>query len=249
MGQRKQGNPMSPRYLLSLMLCSAPLLAFDVPYSPTPPVIDGANTESQWQQSAWRPLNFVTIGGPLDPSDFDGKYRLMWDKNYLYLQAKITDDMLYDNNPNPIDGYWSDDCLEIFVDEDASGGDHQYNHNAFAYHIGLDNQAVDLSTDKKARLYNDHVISRWQREQQPPYDIVWEVAISIYDDSFEDNKSNQPVTLDDNKKLGFMLAYCDNDASKNREHFIGSKDITPVNGDKNRGWIDASVFDQITLTK
>ena len=33
---------------------------------------------------------------------------------------------------------------EIFIDEDNSGGNHQFNFNAFAYHIALDNQAVDI---------------------------------------------------------------------------------------------------------
>ena len=49
--------------------------------------------------------------------------------------------------------------------------------------------------------------------------------------------------------MGFMLAYCDNDGSPEREHFVGSHEITPVNGDKNLGFIDASVFGKITLVK
>jgi hypothetical protein len=32
------------------------------------------------------------------------------------LQAKTSDDILYDNNPDPLKGYWNDDCLEIFID-------------------------------------------------------------------------------------------------------------------------------------
>jgi hypothetical protein len=55
---------------------------------------------------------------------------------------------------DPLVQYWDDDCLEIFLDEDFSGGDHQYNHNAFAYHVSLDNQAIDIGTDKAARNYS-----------------------------------------------------------------------------------------------
>jgi len=47
--------------------------------------------------------------------------------------------------------------------------------------------------------------------------------------------------------MSFMLAYCDNDGSDEREHFIGSHDIEPVNGDKNLCYIDASVFGSIRL--
>ncbi|MCP4059513.1 MAG: sugar-binding protein, partial [Pseudoalteromonas sp.] len=46
---------------------------------------------------------------------------------------------------------------------------------------------------------------------------------------------------------GFMLAYCDNDGSEVREHFMGSHEVQPVNGDRNRGFIDADVFGKITL--
>jgi hypothetical protein len=44
-----------------------------------------------------------------------------------------------------------------------------------------------------------------------------------------------------------MLAYCDNDGSKEREHFIGSHKISAVNGNKNLGYIDASVFGELNL--
>jgi hypothetical protein len=47
------------------------------------------------------------------------------------------------------------------------------------------------------------------------------------------------------KKIGFMLAYCDNDTSVERENFIGS---IPIAGpEKNVGWINASVFGKYVL--
>ena len=51
------------------------------------------------------------------------------------------------------------------------------------------------------------------------------------------------------KKLGFMMSYCDSDSPKGREHFMGDIDIKPVNGDKNRGFIDANVFGILELVK
>jgi len=47
--------------------------------------------------------------------------------------------------------------------------------------------------------------------------------------------------------LHFKLAYCDNDGSKERESFIGSIDIEPINGSKNLGYITADVFQQLLL--
>jgi hypothetical protein len=62
-------------------------------------------------------------------------------------------------------------------------------------------------------------------------------------------KNQQAVNLFEGKKLGFMLAYCDNDGSREREHFIGSTDIKAVNGSKNLGYITADVFQKLTLLK
>ena len=47
------------------------------------------------------------------------------------------------------------------------------------------------------------------------------------------------------KKIGFAIAYCDNDTSENRENFFGS--VVVDGNDKNRGWIDATIFGTIIL--
>ena len=158
-------------------------------------------------------------------------------------------DILFDKIADPTVKYWDDDCLEVFIDSDASGGNHQYNHSAFAYHIALDNQAVDLGEDQKAHLFNDHLTSRWQRDEQQFHKIIWEVAIKLYPDNYTDSQPLPAITLKPEQKIGFMLAYCDNDGSATREHFMGSHIIKPVKGDSNRGWIDANVFGEISLKK
>ena len=136
-------------------------------------------------------------------------------------------------------------ALKIFIDEDYSGGDHQFNHNAFAYHLSLDNKAIDIGTDKKARDYTSHVQSRWQ---QVGNKIVWEVAIDIYPDTYVDGADdNQPVALHSGKIIGLMLAYCDNDGSELRENFVGSESVPE--GPTDRGWIDAGLFGALILAE
>ncbi|ALS99911.1 CBM9 family sugar-binding protein [Lacimicrobium alkaliphilum] len=211
------------------------------------PVIDGRGDDPAWQQAQWRPMPYLITGSMPSAEDFSGRFKLLWDKDYLYLQAEITDDVLYDAYPDPLKQYWDDDALEIFIDSDASGGGHQYNHSAFAYHIALDNQAVDLGDNRQPRLYNEHLQSRWQRSAEAPHVIIWEVAIRLYPDDYRDDQPNRPLLLDAGRRIGFMLAYCDNDGSAEREHFVGSVDIEPVEGDRNRGWIDASVFETMIL--
>jgi hypothetical protein len=169
---------------------------------------------------------------------------VVWTEQRLYVLFEFVDDILIDTHRDPLLQYWDDDTLEVFVDEDRSGGNHQYNHNAFAYHFSLDNQAIDIGTDKQARPYTHHVESSWR---QHPDHVIWEVSIEIYPASYTDGGANRPVPLQVGKKMGFMLAYCDNDGSELRENFIGS---TLIEGPgKDRGWIDADVFDTLELVR
>jgi len=109
--------------------------------------------------------------------------------------------------------------------------------------VHFSNAPVTIDGKALERSWKD---AEW-RHPAKPHTVLWEVAIKVFDDSFSPGKSSQPVTLTADKTMGFMLAYCDNDGSKDREHFVGSHHIEPVNGDKNSGYIDASVFGSITL--
>ncbi|RDV26772.1 sugar-binding protein [Alteromonas aestuariivivens] len=221
-----------------------------VKYATQPIAVDGDGSDPAWQQSRWRPLDKHMVGTVPAPEDFSARFKLMWDEQQLYLLVEIIDDVLIDTHPDPRDHYWDDDTLEIFVDEDASGGPHRFSNNAFAYHIALDGNNADRGfTGDEVVLHNDHVDSVWTRSEVAPYTITWEVAVRVYPDTYTHTEPGQPVTLSADKVIGFMLAYCDNDGSPQREHFMGSWEITPVNGDKNLGYLDASVFEKVKLVK
>jgi len=207
------------------------------------PTLDGKADDSAWQNAEWLPLDQVWIGSPVTPKDFSGRYKVLWDENNLYVLAEITDDTLIDIHTDGLLKYWDDDCLEIFVDEDASGGNHQYNYNAFAYHIALDGKVVDIRPDSAFAYFNEHCTTRRITEGNIS---TWEVAVNIFDGKkYKDGGENTPKMLKSGKKMGFALAYCDNDHSPERENFIGS---TIVEGeDKNKGWIDAGIFGVLRL--
>lgn len=241
---------------VALSIITHQAIALEAKKTTEPMVIDGKVSESSWQQAPWYPLDQIILGDKPTSEDFSGRFKMLWDEQQLYLLAEISDDILFDQHANPLHFYWDDDCLEIFIDEDASGGDHQFNFNAFAYHIALDNQVVDIGEPTPTQndnfiLLNDHIDSVWQRSEQSPHKIYWEVAIRVYDDSYQHNSATKtlPVKLHLGKKLGFMLAYCDNDGSRERENFIGSTFIKAVNGNKNLGFITADVFDTLVLTQ
>jgi hypothetical protein len=207
------------------------------------PLIDGKAEDVDWESARWLPLDQTWIGAPPAAADFSGRYKILWDENNLYVLAEITDDTLIDIHPDGLLKYWDDDCLEIFVDEDASGGNHQYNYNAFAYHIALDGKVVDVKPDSSFAYFNEHCTARHTTLGNTS---TWEVAVKIYDGkTYEDGNENIPKMLNSSKKMGFALAYCDNDYSQERENFMGSVQVKGQ--DKNRGWIDAGIFGLLSL--
>jgi hypothetical protein len=118
--------------------------------------------------------------------------------------------------------------------------------------------AEDRQADKvNVRLFPGHVQSQWMRSQDDPHTVFWEVKITVIGDNYQDSYAPnqnivQAVVLEAGRKMGFMLAYCDSDGKAEgggREHFMGDVEIKPVNGERNLGYIDASVFGQITLVE
>ena len=218
---------------------------YRAPEATSPVTIDGVADDAVWSRASWRELDQRWLGPEYTTADFEGRYKVAWTENKLVILAEFTDDILIDTQRDPLVQYWDDDCLEIFIDEDYSGGEHHYNHNAFAYHLSLDNQAIDIGTDQRARSYSHHVDSRWRQDGDK---VTWEVAIEIYDDTYQDDSDdNTPVVLTAGKLMGLMIAYCDNDGSELRENFIGSEEI--AEGPKDRGYIDAGVFGSLVLVE
>ncbi len=206
------------------------------------PTIDGKGNENSWNMATWHPLDQNWLGRPYEHDDFNGRFKLNWDQNHLYILVEIIDDSLYDRVKEPLKLWWNDDSIQVFVDEDNSGGLHQQSHNAFGYHIALDGNVVDLSPSKEPKLYNEHISSKRITEGNLS---TWEMAIKIYDDSYTEGHKNGLTMLKANKKIGFALAYCDNDQSTERENFIGS--VFVPGEDKNQAWINADIFGTILL--
>lgn len=210
-----------------------------------PPKIDGFLNDECWETAAWDTLNQVWLGDAYESVDFQGRYSLVWDDSLLYLSLEIVDDALTNFYSNPLSQYWDDDCVEVFLDEDYSGGNHQYNHQAFAFHISPVMDAIDIGPDKQAHYYNHHIKGAITKNQTR---YSWEIAIRIFGNDYSDSiKNNRQVVLTNNKIMGFSLAYCDNDSSEFRENFIGS--VNSPGHFKNDGWIDASCFGKLVLVE
>src|SRR6185437_16031781 len=192
-------------------------------------VIDGLGKEKSWATAQWQPIKHVWLGDEPAPADFSGRYKIVWTADKLYYLVEITDNILSDQHKEAFDNWWEDDCLELFIDQDHSGGEHQYNHNAFAYHITLDYDVVDMGPDMKPHLYNkDLEVKRTKNGKV----YTWEVGMKVFDKNYKDESAdNKPVKLHAGEKLGFAVSYNDNDSTGGRENFVGSVEIIEVNGD------------------
>ena len=192
-------------------------------HSKTPVSVDGQANEECWENAEWNAIDQVWIpwGTTMKEGDFSGRFKVSWDKEYLYVLVEVVDDILSDDHSNPLDSWWEDDCLEVFVDENRSMGDHTLNCNAFAYHVSLSFDAVDLNSSSNGVNYKDNIEVDMDTIADKTY--LWEFAIKNYNASFnKNNPEASRVFLEANKRMGFTIAYCDNDETTGRENFIGS---------------------------
>ena len=215
-------------------------------YAKVAPTIDGDTNDVIWSNtSTWYTYNQVwlnNVGSTPTPQDFSWKYKLAWREDRFYILAVITDDVLSDRVASPLDRYYEDDTFEVFFDEDNSGGMHERSFQAFAYHVSLTYDIVDSDQNGTARLLNDHANVRMKNVNGK---YVWEAAFKVYPSTFTLANPGLPVTLFAGKKLGWGLAYCDNDGRSQRDHFFGSETVEGTN--KNIAYQNADVFGTVEL--
>ncbi|MEN6315900.1 MAG: sugar-binding protein [Clostridiaceae bacterium] len=91
------------------------------------PTIDGT-VDSCWKGAkSVKTAQWASDKGPWAT----GKFSTMWDENYLYVLAQVTDKLVTDKAVDP----WNKDCIEVFLDElnekaatyDANDGQYRVN--------------------------------------------------------------------------------------------------------------------------
>lgn len=223
--------------------CAQDTDSYTAPRSPIPITLDGV-PDSVWNHAPWDTLAYNYLPGTPFPtaSDLFARYKALWDPSALHLLVEVVDDSLSDRTAAPLKNWWNDDCVEIFLDEDRSGGDHQFNFGAWAYHISTSYDVVDYGDDEQPHLFNEHV--RVVRSQVGDTSR-WEMSIQVHGPDYTLAGPNTPLTLYQGKVMGFSLAYCDNDGRTTRESFVGS--VNTPGHLANEGYLDASVFGALRL--
>ena len=216
------------------------------PRAIVPVIIDGNDNDAVWSKTDWKPIDQVWIpyAAKMAKGDFEGKYKVAWDSLYLYVLVQVVDDVLSDDHPDPLQNWWDDDCVEVFLDENRSKGDHLKNNNAFAYHISTKYDAIDMDSYGNGVNYKKNIIVKMDTIGLNTY--LWEMAIKVYNASFIiSNPEASRVRLTAKKLMGFTIAYCDNDLTTSRENFIGSMIMTEKTANDN--YITADYFGSCLL--
>jgi hypothetical protein len=225
----------------------------------TIPAIDGDPTDACWQAAPWYHIDQTWIGWgeSIDSSDFFGRFKVSWSEadNLLYYLVEITDDSFIDGYEFPNSGYHNFDVVELFMDADASGGDHTLNENAFAYHLTVNApedgssasafHAMDLGASWAIMDYANQFPELSMKKSGNRY--YYEFALGVYDDSYDHNNPEASrVSLTDNMEMGMSMAYCDNDAPDGeRDNFFGS--VWVPEEENNSHWESADGFGRIRL--
>lgn len=254
----------------------------------TTPTIDGEYIDDDcWNNATWYLYDeyWLPYGTQIPASDFSGKIKVTWSSqtNLLYFLVEVTDDVFYDDfnyNGTNSDGYVSYDVVEVFIDEDNSGGLHVFDEpnkdesrfgtnaeNAYSYHILADDPGVGNVTntliacdifgknwDSQVANYDDH-FEEFAMKNHGNNKYVYEFSLKVLNDNYSydpndqsqnnTNISNAIVSLASEKRMGFAMAYCDNDDGGDRDNFIATTYVTAEN--ENAAWKNADVYGELVL--
>jgi len=241
----------------------------------TLPWIDGVGDDECWETASWMPIDQMWIpwGDPLLPfDDFKGEFKVMWsdETDELYFLVRTTDDVFVDGYVWPGSKYPDYDILEVFIDEDYSGGLHVFDTesslaaNAFSYHIVIDEPEDGDQTDML--VVCDIAGTSWGDRTTPDYaghfpefvvsrdgrNLLWEFSMHVYNDSYDhSDPAASLVELSTGKIMGLSMAYCDNDnpdeSPLSRDNFIGSVSVSEEA--YNDHWQNADGYGTLTLVE
>jgi hypothetical protein len=208
----------------------------------TPPVINGIADDACWNEAKWQAIDQVWIpwGEKVDSSDFYGRYKISWsaEQNLLYFLFEVTDDVVSDKFVmDQTAAVYNFDMIEVFIDENKSGGYHVFDgkandeasmgtnaENAFVYHIfakspkpgemGSAFYALDMygtGWDHKTDVSYDWHFPEFKYRHEG-HVTTYEFSLKVFDDTYSlTNETNSRVKLTEGKVMGMTLAANDDD--------------------------------------
>ncbi len=109
-------------------------------YASQPIAVDGKLDDAAWAQAAWT-SDFTDIATPVVPR-FRTRAKLLWDENYLYVAAEISEPHVWATLTNHDAVIFQDPDFEVFMDPQGS------THNYYEFEMNALNTSWDLRLDK-----------------------------------------------------------------------------------------------------
>jgi hypothetical protein len=107
--------------------------------------VDGKMDETDWQKAPWTNL-FVDIEGDKQPKPlFPAKAKMLWDKEYFYVVAEITEPHIWANLTKRDAVIFYDNDFEVFIDPDWD------THNYYEFEMNALNTVWDLMLQRPYR--------------------------------------------------------------------------------------------------
>lgn len=199
-----------------------PVADTSIPAVTQRPLIDG-ESDSVWNMSAAHSISNVTRGEEEPTSaDLSGTWKGAWDSDNLYMQVRVTDDLLINDSA----AAWDDDSVELYIDADNSKKSGYDGKNDFQFVFGYnDAEPQEVKLKRTAGV----VFAK----KDTPDGYVMEIRIPW---------STLGVTPSTGGMIGLDVAVNDDDDGDGRDH----KKHWKARSDQT--WSDPSLFGNAELT-
>lgn len=166
-----------------------------IPFTPTTTVvyrtaeplrIDGRLDEEAWNRTGWLDPFVHIAGEAAEPEEYRTRVKLLWDDNYLYVGAELTEEHIWGTMTERDSPLHRNNAFEIFIDPDGDS------HNYIEFQVNALGTIMDLFLTKPYRD-GGRTLSDWNfldhqvavsvdgeiNRPQPGGDEKWTVEIAL----------------------------------------------------------------------
>lgn len=188
----------------------------------TPIKVDG--NDNDWSSIPAVDMNNRHMGKTveLEKGDFEGSFKIAWDRNFLYLLVKVKDDFFFHAPHEKIGNRWRNDSLQVYFDTKCDARQRSF--------TGFDDNDYDYAvfpeeSGEKATVfrYRSPDMQHTLGTSAPPDNTVEPNIFAVFKKTADGYiyevafpaKFLLPINLEDNYVLGFSLFVNDRDQGDN----------------------------------
>lgn len=205
-------------------------------YVGSQPSLDGG--WGDWAAAEY-PANSIVWGGSnwVGPDDLSASYKVEWDEDYLYISAKVTDDIYVQTQTGY--NFYKGDSIEVLLDANLSGDYYTNFLNSDDYQIGVSVGKSGIGDGMEGYLWfpsnratSTSSVLYGAKAWEKGYRIAAAIPWSIFH-----------VTPTAGQQYGFVFSVSDDDSSS------GGKQQSMASSDPYRNILNPMTWGELTLIK